>query len=349
MFFPTQQLLTWYDAHRRVLPWRTLHHPYATWMSEVMLQQTTVQTVIPYFIRWMQKFPNIATLASASRDDVLYLWQGLGYYRRAHNLHEGAQYVMQHHNGQLPQSLHDLLRIPSIGPYSARAILSIAFNQKYLPIDGNIRRVAARIYARTESRLTLEKWIQLHEHLFLHYTTRFGDLAQALMDFGANICTSTQPKCPQCPIHAHCLAKQTPPYDPSHYPVPTVRIQKHRVEHAACIYNDNGQLLMLQRPYDHGLLSGTWTVPLTLFNDYHAQIHNLFQCTTWTASTRSVQHVFTHFRLKLHLWFNHRKNVSFSQFLAHATWVSLPHNEHFAFSTLMRKIIKEVMHTLNPK
>jgi A/G-specific adenine glycosylase len=253
------QLLAWYGKNARRLPWRGHPDPYAVWVSEVMLQQTRVETVIPYFERWMARFPTIPSLAAASQQDVLAAWEGLGYYSRARNLHRAAQVLAAEQGGKLPEDLDSLRLLPGIGRYTAAAIASIAFGKDAPTLDGNIRRVLARIFnlelpARSpegERRL----WDLAAEHL---PAGQAGEYNQALMDLGATICTPRQPDCPHCPVNDLCAAyalgiqEQRPVLEPKpslpHYTV------------AAAVIQRDGQVLIAQRPAQ-GLLGGMWEFP----------------------------------------------------------------------------------------
>src|SRR4051794_8501603 len=205
-------LLLWYDRHRRVLPWRALPgespDPYRVWLSEIMLQQTTVKAVGPYFARFTARWPNVRALAQAPLDDVLKLWAGLGYYARARNLHACAKAVVECHDGNFPADEAALRALPGIGPYSAAAIAAIAFGARTAALDGNGERVIARLFA-VEAQLPAAKTEigHLAESLLPH--TRAGDFAQALMDLGASICTPKNPACVLCPWVQSCAARRT--------------------------------------------------------------------------------------------------------------------------------------------
>lgn len=205
----SRRLLAWYDREQRRLPWRGHPDAYAVWVSEIMLQQTRVETVIPYFERWMQRFPTIQSLAQASQQEVLGLWEGLGYYSRARNLHKAAQVVVEHFGGQLPQERAGLEKLPGIGAYTAGAIASIAFGRDEAALDGNIRRVLARVFAiRTPARSPAgekELWDLARRCL---PPGRAGDYNQALMDLGSALCTPRSPQCMLCPLLAICAGQK---------------------------------------------------------------------------------------------------------------------------------------------
>ncbi|MBW6466097.1 MAG: A/G-specific adenine glycosylase [Brevefilum sp.] len=252
-------LLEWYEHNARELPWRPAISPYHTWISEIMLQQTQVETVMPYFARWMARFPDIVALAAADEQDVLGVWEGLGYYSRARNLHRAAQQVIVDHNGQLPRTRAALGTLPGIGPYTAAAIASIAFGEDVAAVDGNIRRVFARLFdVSVPARSTQgEKLIQAFAQAHLPQG-RAGDYNQALMDLGALICTPTNPDCDSCPIAVDCLARQLGIQEKR-----PVRMPKKKIPHltvTAAVIRQDGRVLLAQRP-PKGLLGGLWEFP----------------------------------------------------------------------------------------
>ena len=202
-------LLGWYGKHRRELPWRKSLDPYAVWVSEMMLQQTQVATVIPYFQRWMTRFPDVAALARADESDVLHAWQGLGYYSRARNLRRAAQEMVRTHGGRVPELVTELRALPGIGPYSAGAIASIAYGHAEPLVDGNVIRVLARLFALrgdpNRAPLKTDLWLLARA---LVPSAAPGDFNQALMELGATVCTPRSPRCDTCPLAAQCLARE---------------------------------------------------------------------------------------------------------------------------------------------
>lgn len=253
-----QALLNWYAKAGRDLPWRHTRDPYAIWISEIMLQQTQVQTVIPYYQRWLAVFPDISTLAQANQQHVLKLWQGLGYYARARNLHTAAQKILWEHNGQFPQDIETVIGLPGIGRTTAGGILSAAFNQPQAILDGNVKRVLARLSALKQPPPTALKLLwQLSGHLLDPLSPR--DFNQALMDLGATVCLPKNPQCPACPWLNYCQAHQQNlvndlPMTTSSKPIP------HKIIGVAVIWNDQGQVLIDRRPAA-GLLGGLWEFP----------------------------------------------------------------------------------------
>jgi len=253
------KLLAWYAKQARALPWRDHPDPYAVWVAEVMLQQTRVKTVKPYFQRWMERFPDVQHLAQASLQEVLALWEGLGYYSRARNLHRAAQLLVAEHGGKLPSSAAGLRKLPGIGRYTAGAIASMAFKQDEPVLDGNIRRVLARLFNVTELYRSpageRRLWTLAREHL---PPGQAGDYNQALMDLGALVCTPRAPDCAHCPLSVICLARQMGIQEQRPRKAAKPRVPHYRV--AAAVIHRGGEVLIAQRPND-GLLGGLWEFP----------------------------------------------------------------------------------------
>ncbi len=252
-------LLNWYKKHGRILPWRDHPDPYAVWVSEIMLQQTRVETVIPYFEKWMKRFPTIAALADASEQEVLNAWEGLGYYSRARNLHKAAKLVADNFNGQLPRDLTELRSLPGIGRYTVGAIASMAFGMDEPTLDGNLRRVFARLFDVSEfaDSPAGEKilWELAAQNL---PKGEAGDFNQALMDLGATVCLPNAPRCLLCPLTEPCQARKNGTQELR--PVMKPKKAVPRYTHAAAVILRRGKVLLAQRPPD-GLLGGMWEFP----------------------------------------------------------------------------------------
>ena len=253
-----QSLLNWYCQFGRDLPWRQTRDPYRIWISEVMLQQTQVKTVIPYYQRWLAEFPTLAALAAADQQQVLKVWQGLGYYARARHLHQAARDIIHKFEGNFPERLEQVLSLPGIGRTTAGGILSAAFNQSVAILDGNVKRVLARLIALPvpPGQAQTQLW-QLSEWLIDIEQPR--EFNQALMDLGATVCTSKRPNCDDCPWSGHCQAytlnlQSTLPMRESHSPLP------HKSIGVAVIWNGQGQILIDKRR-QNGLLGGLWEFP----------------------------------------------------------------------------------------
>jgi A/G-specific adenine glycosylase len=294
-------LLDWYDRHRRVLPWRAppgqKSDPYRVWLSEIMLQQTTVKTVGPYFDRFLRRFPTIEALAAASLDDVLRLWSGLGYYARARNLHACAKTVAEKNAGRFPDSESGLRELPGIGPYTAAAIAAIAFDRRTSPVDGNIERVISRLFAIEEPLPAAKPIVRDHAES-LTPESRAGDFAQAMMDLGATICTPKGPACVLCPWNEPCAARARG--DADTFPRKSVKTAGELRRGAAyVVVRADGSVLTRRRP-ERGLLGGLIEVPTTEWSATFVESEDdaPFEA-QWTRRPGIVRHVFTHFPLEL--------------------------------------------------
>ncbi|MBM3144782.1 MAG: A/G-specific adenine glycosylase [Chloroflexi bacterium] len=255
----TERLLNWYADNARNLPWRGVSDPYVVWVSEIMLQQTRVETVIPYFERWMRRFPDIRTLADSSQQDVLSLWEGLGYYSRARNLHKAARVVVDRHDGELPADVAALKSLPGIGAYTSAAIASISFGRDEVALDGNIRRVLSRLFDLSAPLDSPEGERLLGDLAREHLPSgQAGEYNQALMDLGAEICTPRHPQCGLCPISGTCKARQLGIQEQRPIRKPKAEIPHHTV--AAAVIQRNGHVLIARRP-EEGLLGGMWEFP----------------------------------------------------------------------------------------
>lgn len=303
-------LLGWYDRHARDLPWRSHQgrapSPYHTWLSEIMLQQTTVATVIPYYLRFISRWPNVAALAAADEQEVLHEWAGLGYYSRARNLLACAKEIVTQYGGEFPDTIELLKKLPGIGDYTANAIRTIAFDLSGNVVDGNVERVVSRIYA-------FDKPMNIPQHkkelralaATLLPDKRHGDYAQALMDLGATICTPRNPLCHACPWQKNCQAFASG--RTAEIPFSEKR-GKTPQRYMACfvLYDTQNRLLLRQRP-QNGLLGGLWECPSTAWVEYAEDEtaflapdqlpRNLPQDISLQHLPQQVVHVFSHFKL----------------------------------------------------
>src|SRR5215470_3428986 len=340
-------LLAWYDRHRRKLPWRAasgeLVDPYRVWLSEIMLQQTTVKAVAPYFARFTARWPNVRALASAPLADVLRLWAGLGYYARARNLHACARAVVERHGGCFPATEAELSALPGIGRYTAAAIAAIAFDAQAAAIDGNAERVVARLFAVVEELPAAKGEIRrLAERLVP--PERAGDFAQALMDLGATICTPKTPACALCPWTATCAARRRG--DPETFPVKAPKKQGRLRRGAAfVVLRSDGFVLVRSRP-PTGLLGGMTEVPTTQWThdfDGGAELGPRLGCMRpkWRRVGGVVTHTFTHFPLEL--------VVYVAEVSAHAAappgarWVHHADLRGEALPNVMRKVLAHAL------
>ncbi|WP_315834589.1 A/G-specific adenine glycosylase [Bradyrhizobium prioriisuperbiae] len=336
-------LLAWYDRHRRRLPWRALPgettDPYRVWLSEIMLQQTTVKAVGPYFEKFTARWPTAAALGRASLDDVLRMWAGLGYYSRARNLHACAVVVAREFGGVFPDTEEGLRALPGIGPYTAAAIAAIAFDRRTMPVDGNIERVVSRLYAVEDALPKAKPEIQRLAATLLG-PSRAGDSAQALMDLGATICTPKKPACSLCPLNDNCAALTRGDQEtfPRKAPKKTGELRRG----AAFVVTRGHELLVRTRP-EKGLLGGMTEVPssdwLAGHDDTAArkQAPVFKEASRWQRKVGVVTHVFTHFPLEL---------VVYTTSLPPRTrapdgmrWVSIATLADEALPNVMRKVI----------
>jgi A/G-specific adenine glycosylase len=334
-------LLAWYDRHRRVLPWRAKKgeraDPYRVWLSEIMLQQTTVKAVAPYYAKFLARFPDVAALAAAPLDDVLKAWAGLGYYARARNLHACARAVTEHHAGQFPDTEQGLRTLPGVGAYTAAAIAAIAFDKRASPVDGNIERVIARLFAVTAELPASKPQIrELAEQLTPQQ--RAGDFAQAMMDLGATICTPKKPACILCPWCDACAGNARNLQDilPKKAAKTAGTLRKGA---AFLALRADGKLLVRRRAED-GLLGGMTEVPTTAWShdfDADSALAAAPLAAAWRRLPGVVTHTFTHFPLELTVYV---ATVPKAAKAPHgARWLSLEEVNGEAFPSVMRKVI----------
>ena len=342
------RLLAWYDRHRRVLPWRARKgeraDPYKVWLSEIMLQQTTVKAVAPYYARFLERFPTVARLAAAPLEEVLSLWAGLGYYARARNLHACARAVAERYDGQFPDTEDELLTLQGIGAYTAAAIAAIAFDRRASPVDGNIERVIARLFAVEDELPAAKPRIRaLAEQLTP--ARRAGDFAQAMMDLGASICTPKKPACVLCPWSEPCAARARG--DQGTFPRKGARKSGALRRGAAfVVLRADNHILLRTRP-EKGLLGGMTEVPTTewsaQFDASSALDAAPFPQAKWRRIRGHVDHVFTHFPLQLIV---HSAEVSKSTRAPEGLrWKPLDALAAQALPNVMRKVIA---HALGP-
>ncbi|MFN3656456.1 MAG: A/G-specific adenine glycosylase [Pseudolabrys sp.] len=338
-------LLAWYDRHARVLPWRARRgvrpDPYRVWLSEIMLQQTTVRTVGPYYAKFLARWPDVGALAAAELDDVLRAWAGLGYYARARNLHACARAVVARHGGVFPDTLEALRALPGIGDYTASAVAAIAFDTPAVPVDGNVERVVTRLFA-IEQQLPAAKPAIRERALSLLPPARSGDFAQALMDLGATICTPKKPACALCPWNATCVARALGLQEA--FPRKgEKRAGKLRRGAAFVVTRADGKLLIRTRP-DKGLLAKMTEVPTTEwtpdFDLSGARAAAPFDA-QWRKLPGVVSHVFTHFPLELTVFAAQVPGGTKAP--KDARWVKLSAAHAEALPTVMRKVLAHAL------
>ncbi|HSV28739.1 MAG TPA: A/G-specific adenine glycosylase [Candidatus Omnitrophota bacterium] len=340
----SDRLLAWYDRHRRVLPWRALPgevaDPYHVWLSEVMLQQTTVQAVAPYFRAFLERWPTIVDLAAAPVDDVMHAWAGLGYYARARNLHECAKVVAGWREGRFPDEVEALRKLPGIGDYTAAAIAAIAFGRPATVVDGNVERVMARLFAVTDPlpgcKPTLKKLAAT-----LTPIERPGDYAQAAMDLGATVCTPRNPACGICPWRDACEGRRQG--IAAGLPAKVEKAERPtRFGIAFWTARKDGAVLLRRRP-PQGLLGGMMEVPSTEWTpdaqDLDAAAAQAPLTAQWRLLPGLVRHTFTHFHLELRV----AAGKAGPNPVARGIWCPLDQLGDHALPTVMRKVIRHAL------
>jgi len=340
--FIQRSLLDWYLLHARDLPWRRTKDPYAIWVSEIMLQQTQVQTVIAYYERWLQKFPTLRSLAAAERHDVLSAWAGLGYYRRARMLHEASQIIMTEYCGIIPPTVERLMKLPGIGRYTAGAISSIAFEQKAPVLDGNVMRVLSRICAIEEDitdKNTLKKLWSLAEALLPD--EKPGDLNQALMELGATVCTPFNPACGICPVSESCEARNQGRQ--SNFPVKKEKEKQEKIETYALVLRSEASVFLRRQP-EYGRWGGLWMFPF-----WHTKGGLLDSCgltKNEIVPFTTIEHGFTKYRVTLRV-FEARGQAEQIRLIAadecEDRWVKIDEVSDYALPAPHKKILKEML------
>src|SRR3989338_2297099 len=327
-------LLQWYEVNQRVLPWRATNtksvEPFFVLISEIMLQQTVVKAVIPYYERFTERFKTSQDLKECTQDELFWYWQGLGYYRRALNLQKCAKELCE--LSSFPSTFQELIKLPGVGAYTAAAVASICFNEKILPVDGNIARVLSRLYEIKDVLPLLKKNLLKHNYMFYPQKAS-GQVAQAYMDLGATICTPSNPKCEVCPLTSFCLAfknKQTSLF-------PVLEQKKEKPTRYGTVYwiGDQDKVLVQKRK-EPGLPHGLMEFPSTPWLEDER--------TFFDASSKCVvKHTFTHFHLKLCV---EKKDPTFSPSFPDAQWVRIEDLQTLAFPTLMKKVAHIAKHIL---
>lgn len=341
-------LLAWYDRHRRILPWRARKgersEPYRVWLSEIMLQQTTVKAVAPYYARFLSRWPTVDALAAADLEDVLREWAGLGYYARARNLHACAREVAGEHGGVFPAEEAGLLTLPGVGPYTAAAIAAIAYDAPTLPIDGNIERVVSRLFALDEELPAAKPRLrELADSIKPAH--RFGDFAQALMDLGATICTPKKPACSLCPWNDVCVARKRG--DQETFPRKAPKREGALRQGAAfVVLREDGRILLQRRPAK-GLLGGMSEVPGSAWRadfdlaEARTSAPKLGKRLHWRRRAGAVNHIFTHFPLALTVFVARAEKGT--KPTKGGRWASIDKLGQEALPNVMRKVIAHAL------
>ncbi len=309
-------------------------HPYPVWLSEIMLQQTQVKTVIPYFERFIAYFPSINALAAAPLDEVMALWSGLGYYSRARNLHKTAQQIVREYNGIFPADVDILIKLPGIGKTTAAAICSQAFNQATPILDANVKRVLSRVFMINEPVAGKDLWRKANQCMS---ETLCAEYTQGIMDFGAMCCTNKKPLCTQCPMNHLCLAYQADQV--TKYPVAKPKLQKPVRDANFYLTHKNDKIFLVQNP-SNGIWGGLWSF-LSASEDNHEVIKPLLISNEELKNLKfqsSVKHTFSHFHLRLHIWII---SVTEEKPHAHGRWFSLEETRFIGLPRPIQRIILE--------
>jgi A/G-specific adenine glycosylase len=341
--FIVRALLKWFSQNARDLPWRKTHDPYAIWISEIMLQQTQVKTVIPYWERWLRELPTIKDLAKAKPEKILKLWEGLGYYRRARNLQDAAKIILEKHNGTFPESFNDILALPGIGRYTAGAICSIAFNQPKPILDGNVIRVLTRVFGicgNPRDKITNTQLWNLAEQLVSNSKLKTQNsklscsfLNQSLMELGALICTPRQPKCLICPLRKNCVAFEKNLIE--QLPNLEKRTDPTKRRFTAFVVENKARFLVQQRP-SKVVNAGLWEFPnMEITNGEIFFTNEIFEVAADASPLCTIKHSITRYRITLEVF---RAGLR-SREIPEGKWLRVPELRKLAFTSAHRKIL----------
>lgn len=335
-----EKLLVWFDENKREMPWRKTNDPYAIWVSEIMLQQTQVDTVIPYYEKFITRFPTVAALAAATREEVYNYWQGLGYYRRAENLHKGARMIEQEYDSVFPREIEQVKKIPGIGPYTMGAVMSIAFHMPVPAVDGNVMRILSR-YFLIDADISIAKNRKLFDEKVMELMpedpNRFN---QALMELGALVCTPKNPKCNECPVQKNCGAYQNNRME--EFPVKKAKTKVIPVRYRVFIIKKEDVYWMVKRP-EEGILANLWGFPMIEKNKTYVGIKEDSEEPLRGEKLTEVIHVFTHRK-----WMMEAEVFSFENCEAlwqmvsegqEGLWVTLEEMNRLPIGTAFKKII----------
>ena len=342
-----KKMLRWYRKNKRDLPWRRTTDPYAIWVSEIMLQQTQVATVIPYYKNFLKFFPSVRDLAKSDLSKVLKVWEGLGYYSRARNLHRASQIVSNHYHGEIPDQLKDLRTLPGIGRYTAGAILSIAFNKEAPVLDGNVKRVLSRLFAIADSPVRGQTegllWHLSESLLPKGHASSFN---QGLMDLGAMLCTPKEPRCSQCPLRDLCKGMASG--DPERFPTKGLKKKIPHIEAVSAVILKNGRVLLQQRPPE-GLLGGLWEFPNWKIEEKKRTRPRLrLRLRSYIKKevglnvevkgpVGTFQQTYSHFKLTLHTYYCQSRDAK-----KKGKWVPIKNLPRFPMSRIHRRIAEKL-------
>lgn len=350
------RLLEWYDKNKREMPWRDCDNPYKTWISEIMLQQTRVDQATPYFNRFMEQFPTVYDLAGADQQDVLKVWEGLGYYSRARNLHDASKTVVNEFDGKVPDSFEEIKKLKGVGPYTASAVLSIAFSKPHAVVDGNVIRVLTRYLGiEKDIRSTKTKNTIQDEADRLIDSNRPGDFNQAIMELGATVCAPSNPDCDECPINADCVAYKTVKTDEIPYKSPAKKRPHHHI--GVGIIQEEDRVLIALRPED-AMLGGLWEfpggkqkedeeLPETVVRELKEELGIE---ATIERPLMKLDHAYSHFKITLHAYIcNLKSGDPKPKTSQQIKWVPVKELDEYPFPKANRKLTEKLMGTEKQK
>ncbi|MDC0074473.1 A/G-specific adenine glycosylase [Alphaproteobacteria bacterium] len=336
-----KSLLKWYKFNKRILPWRVLSEakpdPYKIWISEIMLQQTTVATVLKRYESFISKWKNVNELANSSIDEILYEWQGLGYYSRAHNIHKTSKIILNKYNSIFPVNYRDLKSLPGVGEYTASAILAIAFNKPYMPVDVNISRVISRVFAIARPILNAKKEINIISKVFL-LDGKAGDLAQALMDLGSLVCKPKKPLCNKCPINSYCIAYNRNIVET----LPLIKLKSPKAKKYGYIFlvQKKDGSVMIRKKKNEGLFKGMMEIPSSPWMQEDLAFEAVKRYAPfkaeWKKTDIRVSYDISNFKLELKVF----KCVS--SINKRGIWVKPGKYENYAVPSLMKKVFNQL-------
>jgi A/G-specific adenine glycosylase len=350
----SSSLITWFEQHKRDLPWRHERTAWRTLLSEVMLQQTRVDQALPYFEKFISRFPTIADFAKAEQDEILLLWEGLGYYSRARNLHKTTQLIVEQFDNEIPGDYESLLKIKGIGPYTAAAVSSLVFNEPRAVVDGNVIRVLSRFYGIDEDVQlnSVRKRIQEYANSLLD-KKRPGLFNEAVMELGATICKPKKPQCFECPLQVECLAFAQARSEQLPYKAKKVKVPHHQIG-IGVIYNKQGEVLIAKRP-DDKMLGGLWefpggkqekgeTIESTIHREFEEEIGIKIQL---NKPFKPIKHAYSHFKITLNswsgLWISGEPKAKES---SEIRWIPVSDLPKYAFPKANRKLIEQIQDKL---
>lgn len=347
----SDDLLAWYDHHKRDLPWRDCGDPYKVWISEIMLQQTRVDQATPYYHRFIERFPTVQDLAAADQQEVLKVWEGLGYYSRARHLHHAAQTVVEEFDGKLPDTWDEITSLKGIGPYTASAILSIAFQKEFAVVDGNVIRVISRYFGIEDDirRTATKNEIQdLADDLI--DAERPGDFNQALMELGATVCVPSSPNCQNCAVNSECVAYKTVKTDEIPYKSPAKKRPHHQIG-VGIIQNENDEVLIALRPED-AMLGGLWEFPggkqqedeeieETVVRELNEELGVNIEV---TKPFMKLDHAYSHFKITMHAFLCKLvEGTPKAKNSQRVKWISIDELEDYPFPKANRRLTEKLM------